>query len=478
MTTPVRRSTAALRGRRILVLNWRDVRHPQAGGAEAYAHEIARRWVAAGARVTWLTAREGRAPRSETIDGVRVLRAGGALGVYLRTAARLVRVRGADAVVDCQNGVPFFSPLFLAPAVPVVQLVHHVHQDQFATRFSRAGAALGRLLEGRVARRVYAGRLSVAVSVSTRQEMRRRLGFRDPVAVVPNGTAPAGPRGSRAARPTVVLVSRLVPHKRVDLLLHAVAAAVARVPDLQVHVVGGGPELATLRHTAVELGVGSAVTLHGRLPDARRNELLRSAWLTTSTSDGEGWGCAVLEAAAAGVPCLALRAPGIRDSVVEGRTGWLVDDPGRLGDALVRALTELTAAGHAERVAGECREWAARFDWDRSADLLAGVVLAEIDARRAPVRRTARSDMAVLARFAHPDPDAVARGLRRTDEVVAAPGGQVLALLHGCDEVGALTALHRIGVSDADVRLASRHEVLAGPALAAEQQDDRAAVAS
>ena len=51
------------RAARSLVLNWRDVRHPQAGGAEQYMHQIARRWVAAGAHVTWLTARGRRAVR-------------------------------------------------------------------------------------------------------------------------------------------------------------------------------------------------------------------------------------------------------------------------------------------------------------------------------------------------------------------------------------------------------------------------------
>ena len=127
---------ARLAGKRVLVLNWRDVRHPQAGGAEQYMHQIARRWVAAGAHVMWCTARPRGQQAVEVIDGIRVVRSGGELSLYLRAAARMVRTRAdVDVVVDCQNGIPFFSPLFAGTDVPVVQVIHHVHQDQFDTRF-------------------------------------------------------------------------------------------------------------------------------------------------------------------------------------------------------------------------------------------------------------------------------------------------------------------------------------------------------
>ncbi|GAA4772337.1 hypothetical protein GCM10023200_00820 [Actinomycetospora chlora] len=486
------RALSRLAGRRLLVLNWRDVRHSQAGGAEAYAHEISKRWVAAGAEVTWLTARDAGQSARDEIDGVRIHRAGGALSVYVRAAMDLVRRGGGfDAIVDCQNGIPFFSPLFTRGDVPVVQVVHHVHQDQFATRFSPTGAAVGRLLEGRVARRVYRGRRTVAVSASTRQELRRRLKIADVIEVVPNGgidRVDETPRESlRAATPTIVVTSRLVPHKRLDLLLQAVSAALPDVPDLAVEVIGGGPELTALRRMAVELGLARVVRFHGRLPDDERDALMSRAWLTTSTSEGEGWGIVVLEAAAEGVPCLALRAPGIRDSVVDGATGWMVDGVDDLAAALPRVLRELADPARAREVADDCRAWAGCFTWDRSAELLAGVVVSEVSAfhrsgaeethlppadrsalRRAATRRQARSDMTVLARFTHDDPAAAAAALRLTDECAvrgSGPGGEVTALLRGCDEVDALAVLARIGAVDPRVRLASRHELLGGPAL-------------
>ncbi len=214
-------SLSRLAGMRLLVLNWRDIRHPQAGGAEQFMHQIVRRWVAAGAHVTWFTARPRGQDASEVIDGIRFVRSGGDLSLYLHAAARMVRLRtDVNVIVDCQNGIPFFSPLFAGTAVPVVQVVHHVHQDQFDTRFPRPVAALGRFLEGTATRRVYGPRAVVAVSPSTRRELRHRLGFRGPIFVVPKDPSrcPTS-RGPRDPEPTVAVVSRLVPHKRIDLLL-------------------------------------------------------------------------------------------------------------------------------------------------------------------------------------------------------------------------------------------------------------------
>lgn len=469
----VERALSHLGGVRILVLNWRDVQHPEAGGAESYVHETARRWVAAGAAVTFLTARGAGQARRAEIDGIDVRRAGGPMSVYLRTALRLLRIgHRFDVVVDGQNGIPFFAPLF-AGGVPVLQVVHHVHQDQFATRFAGPVAALGRLLEGPIARRVYARHRSVAVSPSTRQEMRRRLGFDGLIDVVPNGTTPpAVPAPPRTLDPTVVVVSRLVPHKRIELLLDAVAAASGEVPRLRVEIIGDGREREALRRHATALGLDDTVTFHGRLPAAQRDALLGAAWLTTCTSAGEGWGCTVLEAAAFGVPCLAVHAPGIRDSVVDGRTGRLVD-PADLARDLVGMLAELALPAVADAYAAECRSWAAGFTWDRSADMLAAALLSEMRRRdpepaaadrRLRIRHRRRSDVATLARFTHSDPNAMLGMLRLTDEI-AVQGTGVIAILRGRDDVDALEVLLRIEAVDIRVRPANRHELLGGPAV-------------
>jgi glycosyltransferase involved in cell wall biosynthesis len=472
---------AALAGSRVVVLNWRDVRHPQAGGAEQYMHEIARRWTGAGVDVTWLTARgEGQSANDE-LDGIRIHRAGGALSVYPRAVRRLQRLRREiDAVVDCQNGVPFFSPLVVSRGLPVVQVVHHVHQDQFATRFAPPLAQIGKLLEGPVARRVYGRRPIAAVSPSTRDQLRTRLGFRGPIAIVPNGTVPVSPSLSpRSATPTIVVVSRLVPHKRLELLLGHVGLAASEIPGLRLEIVGDGPERGRLEGLVRDLGLQSTVTFHGYLPAAERDQRLAEAWVTTSTSAAEGWGCSVIEAASWGVPCVALRVPGIRDSVLDGRTGWLVDRPQDFGATLKVALAALADESYADMARSACTEWAGTFSWDRSADLLAGVILGQMRGHSVGVRnrRTARSDMTVLAAFDRADPRQAGVSFRCTDEV-AAVGRQTRVVLSGCDEADAAAALQRVGVRAAELRIVDQRHLLAGPAAGRHLTQPLAAVAS
>lgn len=477
MTADVPISIARLSGLRVLVLNWRDVDHPRAGGAEQYVHEITRRWTAAGVAVEWLTGRGPGQDAAGEIDGMPVTRVGGPLSLYPRAAVRLLRARGRfDAVLDCQNGIPFFSPLFLGADVPVVQIVHHVHQDQFATHFPAPLAALGRLLEGPVAKRVYGSRAVAAVSPSTRQELRTRLRLRSPIFVVPNGTVELPVlMGPRDPDPTVTVVSRLVAHKRIDFLLGQVANVAQQIPRLRVEIVGDGPERPRLQGLVADLGLQDTVSLHGRLSDARRDEILRRAWLTTSTSAAEGWGCTVVEAAAWGLPCLALRVPGVCDSVIDGRTGWLVE-PQRFGSALITALTRLADEDRARRVGEACRQWAANFSWDRSARLLAGVLTHEIRqasrGRAARDARYGRSDLSTVAHFTPPPNSDLENGLRSTDEVVRIDR-DVAVLLNGCDEFDAATVLHRFGVFDASLRLANRRDLLTGPG--AVRVDDRTA---
>jgi glycosyltransferase involved in cell wall biosynthesis len=458
-----------LSGARVLVLNWRDIRHPEAGGAERYMHEIARRWVRQGVKVTWFTARPDGMAAHEVVDGIRITRFGGPLSLYPLAALQLLRTRGTfDAVVDCQNGIPFFSPLFAEVGVPIVQVVHHVHQDQFATRFAPPLAAAGRLLEGRVARSVYGSRAIAAVSPSTRLELRRRLGFRGPVYIVPNGTIEAPALSEpRDPDPTITLVSRLVPHKRIDILLGQVAAAARRIPRLRVDIVGDGPERTRLSHLAVDLGLQTTVTFHGYQSDEARDKLLGRAWVTTSTAAAEGWGCSVIEAAAWGVPCVALQVPGIRDSVINGRTGWLAKRPHDFGAALITALDELTDAEPTREIAAACQQWARCFSWDRSAELLAGVLLDQV--RECATRhggyaqrRYARSDMSTVARFRSPQGVDLRALLRSTDEIVD-NGETTSLLLNGCDEFDASIVMRRLGVDDAELRLAGPHDLLTGP---------------
>jgi glycosyltransferase involved in cell wall biosynthesis len=457
-----------LAGRRILFLNWRDLSNPAAGGAEAYTEQIARRFARAGALITLFTSKYQDAPPYDWSNSYLVVREGGRFGVY-RAAARHLRRYGHqyDAVVDFQNGIPFFAPLWAPASTAVVCVVHHVHQAQFDMYFRWPFNHLGRLLEGRVTRRVYRDRPFVAVSPSTRAEMRRQLGLRGPVHIVPNGIdPPPQSRVPRSPSPAIAVVTRLAPHKQLHHLVEAVPDLLRRWPDLHVDIAGTGPARDGLLTQVRELGLEQAVTLPGRVSEQAKSDLLSRAWLTVAPSVAEGWGLTVLEANMLGTPAMAYDVPGLRDSVRDGRTGWLVPPDGRLSAALMGALDELGDPARRRYFADQAQAWAGRFSWDSSADRLGCVLLSEFRRRelgRPSPRRAV--DLATVASWPPGDADDMERrlrkGLRVTDTISRSTDG-LRVLMTGCDEVGAARALRRAQVLPAWLQLATTTGVLCG----------------
>jgi glycosyltransferase involved in cell wall biosynthesis len=438
----------------IVITNWRDLDHPEAGGAEVVCQELAQRLAGAGASVVLLCAAVSGAPSTEVRDGYRILRAGGRFTVYAHALTWLFRHRSeVAAVIDSQNGIPFFTPLAVKRRTPVLMLLHHIHQEQFDKYFPRPVAAVGRWLESTASRSVYGRRAVVTVSPSTRIGARQSLGLAGEIWVAPPGWAVTEEvRQSAATRtenPSVVCVGRLVPHKRTDLVVQAFPSVLRRHPEATLTIVGRGPELPRLQSLAATTAASSRIRFETNLDDAGRDLLMSSAWLTVNASQGEGWGLSVLEANALGVPALAFRRPGLRDSIVDGETGWLIDDNQNLATAISDCLLELADLGRARQVSHHARQWAAGFTWERMAERVSLALNTE-DARlsRGPADRRRRSDLAtVVSLHAHDLPEQWQDALRSSD-LWEAHGDAVTLLLRGADTQAARSILERMGVSD------------------------------
>ena len=460
--------TAARRSQ-LVVLNWRDRRHPGAGAAELYCERVARELAARGRPVVLVTSRPAGTAAREELDGYTVRRLGSWWSVYPLALLWLLKHRAAvGAVVDSQNGVPFFSPLVVRRGVPVVLLVHHVHQDLFDRALRPAAARLAAWLEGPASRRVYRRRAVVVLSPSARTEVRRRLKFDGPVTVVPCGADRLDVRPARAVTPRIVVVGRLTPLKRLEWLVDAVAELRVQRPDVELHLVGAGPARQGLEERA--RATGAPVVFHGRLSDGERDALLSTAWLTVSASDGGDWALSLIEANAAGVPALARRVRGMTDAVRHGRTGWLVQGtPEELSAGMARALDVLADPAVAAAMAERARAWAARFTWARTADGLAEVLdreKARLQRRLAGAqeRRTGNDLVVVLSVPASAVPANWADG-RRAGDVWVSDGTTVRGLLTGADEGDVPAILRRLDVDQTDPAvsvLVARHADLLG----------------
>lgn len=371
---------------RYLLLCWRDSSHPQGGGSERYLEHIGRYLAASGHEVVFRTAKYRGAPRTESAGGVTFRRGGRRLSVYPRACLFLLRERAAarmgrreafSAVIDTQNGVPFFAATF--SGAPTVVLTHHCHREQWPV----AGPVLARIgwwIESRLSPRVHRRRQWLTVSRPSAAEL-ATLGVPDSrIAVIRNGVDPipagisAGTPSGHAPGPRLVVLSRLVPHKHVEDALSLLAELLPDLPDLHLDVIGGGWWEPQLRKHADALGVSGATTFHGHVSEHRKHEILRSATVHLMPSRKEGWGLAVMEAGQHRVPTIGYtHAAGLRDSIDTGRTGILVDGL----DGMIAATRELLAdRARLERMGEAARDKAAGFSWE-SAGAAAAWLLSE-----------------------------------------------------------------------------------------------------
>ena len=372
--------------RRIHLLSWRDLADVEAGGSEVHAATVARLWAEAGIDVTVRTSyAQGHAPVI-TRDGYRVIRRAGRYLIFPRAiGSELVGRHGpSDALVEIWNGMPFFSPVWYRG--PKVVLLHHVHAEmwQMVLGDERPWAAeLGDTIERRIAPLAYRRTPIVTLSSSSKDDIveQLRLPARN-IEVVPPGIDPMfAPGGDKSPDPVVVAVGRLVPVKRYDQVIRAVAEARRQHPRLSLTIVGEGYEREQLDQLVLELDLTDWVTFAGRVSDHELVALYRRAWMVASASAREGWGMSLTEAAACGTPAVATRIVGHSDAVIDGHTGVLVDpdDTLALGAAIAFVAGD---EARREQLGRDALANAARFTWESTAVGIMRALAAEANCRR------------------------------------------------------------------------------------------------
>jgi glycosyltransferase involved in cell wall biosynthesis len=205
------------------------------------------------------------------------------------------------------------------------------------------------------------------VSESTADDLVRRGIERQSIRVIHNGMdteffTPAP--DMRSAEPLFAYVGRLKRYKGVDLILQAFAQLDQK--SARLSIAGAGDYRDHLERLADTLGISDRVRFLGFISAEEKRDLLRSAWATVFASPKEGWGLTNLETQACGTPVIASDSPGLRESLIPDKTGFLVPhgDVDALAAAMRRIINDRKAA-ESMGVAG--RRFAGRFTWDNSA---------------------------------------------------------------------------------------------------------------
>ncbi len=361
--------------RRVLILNWRDIAHPKAGGAERVTHEIARRWVAWGYRVTLFSAAFPGSSAEEDVDGVRVVRRGSQTTVHWE-AYRYYRGQHRDAfdvIIDEVNTIPFFAPLYAR--CPVVMFSHQLAREVWRYEAPFPLNALGYVAEP-LYLQAYRRVPIMTVSRSTRNDL-RQLGLQGPCRVIPEAIDTRAPAvlpdvASKEDRLTLVFVGRVVPSKRVDHLIRALAlvrrSGCRGATQARLWVIGAwdGAYRRTLDQLVSTLGLRADVTFFGHVDEATKERLLARAQVFVMASVREGWGLAVTEANALGTPAVVYDVPGLRDSTIDEQTGVVCrrNTPSDMAAAIVALQAE---SERYLRLRRQAWAMAKQLNWDQTA---------------------------------------------------------------------------------------------------------------
>lgn len=352
---------------RIAIFNWRDVRNPAAGGAEAFVQRLSENLVMLGHRVTVFCARFPGCAETEEINGVPHVRFGGKYSIYpLAYACYRKNIQGRfDVIIESINGVPFFTALFAKEKV--FTFIHQLTRENWFSGLAFPLAFAGYHMEDHMLR-LYKKLPAMAPSESTRNDL-LALGFTN-VGVIHEAAdiiAPEPMTLKKEDDATIIYIGRLTPSKRVDHALKAFGLIRKRIPQARLWLIGTGPEAAHLASAASSSGLKDCVTFFGRVDEAKKAELLARAHLLLLPAVREGWGLVVLEANTCGTPAIGYDVPGLRDSIMDGVNGRLVRD-GDYRAMAAAALALLEDRPGLRRLSADSRAYAGKFSWSRSAD--------------------------------------------------------------------------------------------------------------
>jgi glycosyltransferase involved in cell wall biosynthesis len=362
---------------KILVMNWRDITNPRAGGAEVHINEVAKRWVKWGHEVTLFCGKYEGCKEADNIEGVEIIRKGDAYTVYLHAMKEFLwnlKNKGYDILIDDINGVPFFTPMYAN--IPKTAIMHHLVKDIFFKELPLQMALIGYIAESLI-HLIYRNTPFIAVSESTKENLVKFGISKRNINVIHNGVDLGGRRiikKQKSPSPHVVYIGRIKPYKNLNNLLHAIHMVInsKQLANVKLTIAGRG-DYKELKNTVNNLNLNRQVELLGEINEDEKVQLYNRAWVYVATSSGEGWGLTVIEANACGTPVIAYNSPGLKDSINE-KTGLLVAPYGKienLSNAIIRVLID---EEFREKLSRNSIKWARRFSWDQTATRTAQVL--------------------------------------------------------------------------------------------------------
>jgi len=347
------------------------------GGAERWYRNLAERLAQEGHAVVYLTLCQWEPTDTPDIPGVRVIAVGPRMPLYAAGKRRIwppIRFGLGVFLHLLRHGrhydrihtasFPFFSLVAAGLFRPwagygITVDWHEVWSRKYWRAYMGRAGGIGAFIQAwcaRIPQRAYS-------FSQLHLERLRALGVNGPSSLLPGEYAGGVCKPLPLQAGHIVFAGRLIPEKRVDLLVDALALAVRRSPMLHATIFGRGPELPAIEAQIRDLGLGDQIRLAGFVDEAVVDQAIRGAAVVVQPSEREGYGMVVAEASAAGVPVVVVTGEdnAATELVEDGVNGFVVAEPtpealaGRLVDCVeqaqaLRASTRAWYAANAKRL--------------------------------------------------------------------------------------------------------------------------------
>lgn len=364
----------------ILILSWRDPKHPSAGGAEQVVLEHAKGWLAVGNHVTWFSSRFPDSSTEENIDGVKVVRDGYQyLGVQIASYFYYQKNKSNyDLIVDQFHGIPFFTPLYVKK--PILAILQELAREvwflnELPFPLNYLVGVVGYLFEPLVF--LFYKKVPFMVGSDSAKKDLVSIGIKpENITVVPHGVIvpKISKLPGKSKFRTISFLGALTKDKGVEDAIRAFAL-LDKTGEYQFWIIGGGLSdyVDKLKSLVKDLGIQDKTKFWGFVNQKNKFELLSKTHVLVNPSAREGWGLVNIEANAMGTPVAAYKSAGLIDSVKDGQSGIFCNEntPRSLAETVEIILS---SEKKYKILCATSIKWSKNFDWKISIKNSVGLI--------------------------------------------------------------------------------------------------------
>ena len=372
----------------ILTLSWRDIKSPNAGGAEVHTHEMLKRLDKNKFRIIHLAGKYADEKDNEVIDGVNYIRKGSVFTViwyaflYYRKNCKNI-----DFVIDECNTHRFFTPLYVNKYKRIFY-IHQLTREIWDINCKWPFNWIGKMLETPVLK-LNKNDYVITVSQSTKNDL-IALGYNaDRIIIIPNGISFAPWKMEqmyeKEQEPTFIFVGRYSWYKGIDVAVEALGLLKKKYKKARLWILGKKDEdyirnklnpisdkyhMKWGEHNDIDVDI----IAWGFVSEEKKLELLSRATALVFPSIREGWGIPITEAAIVGTPSIVFDAPGLRDAVNGGEAGYLCkfNNANGLKDMMEKVILDKTFY---EKKRIDAYNFSKQFQWENTGKLLENFLL-------------------------------------------------------------------------------------------------------